>query len=127
MLVKLIRVIGGFYGLFGMVNIATFFYLFAFGDFTSHHYRFIVDALGTPLVIAVVSFIIMYCFWTLKKLGRYLAIGFSGVGIVEFGWGYKLNQVKTSMEVVYIFFFFIVPVSIIVFCLHPKIRNVMRH
>ncbi len=128
MIKPVLKVIGLFYGIFGVINLFTFLYLFVYSPpLDSLPGIFAFEALGTPPLIAVISFLITYAFWNLKRWGRYLAIVFNGTGVFVFGWGFKLRPPLTGLEIIYILLFIVLPIGIILFCLHPRVKELMQN
>ena len=123
-----LKVMASCYGIFGVINLSTFLYFFVYGSpLKSLPWGFTIEALGTPLFISIFSFLIMYSFWKLKKWGRYVAIVFNLIGLLGFGWGFRFNPPITALTVLYFLFFILLPGSIILFCLHPKVKQLMQN
>lgn len=124
----MLKVIGLCYGILGIINFFTAFLLFAYGPpLNSMPMTFTIEALGTPLLISLVSFGIMYSFFKLKKWGRYLAIIFNSVGILILGSGFKWNPPVTTLTIFYLLIFIVLPIGTILFCFDPKVKDLMQN
>ena len=128
MIEALLKGIGVLYGIFGIINFFTFLLLFVYGPpLKSFPAKFSIEALGTPLLIAIISLMIMYSCFKRKKWGRYLVIVFNTVGLLEFGWGFNLSSPITASTIFYFVIIILLPAGVILFCFHPKVKELMQN
>jgi hypothetical protein len=125
----LLVIIGVLYLWFGVASVATGLYFLVYGPPLFEGLSFVFVAL--PILTAVASLAIAYAFFRRRRWGRYLALTFNGVYLALWLGGFAIAQLTERPELTLPAVIVLIGVlallgGIIVLCLQPSVRTVMR-